>query len=234
MQLVVNKIKKSFGQKKVLQDISFIFEAGHIYALLGKNGSGKTTLFNCLNNNIDTDSGDAEYIDDNGVKNKLRPEYVGYVSATPILPGFLTGYEVVKFFIDINREKCKLTKDADYYLDMVKLNAEDRNRLIKDYSLGMKNKIQMLSFIITQPPIILLDEPITSLDIVTANHIKTIIRNMKENHIIIFSTHILNLAKELSDRIVVLNQGRLTNIENPPQNNDLLEKEVIKALGFEE
>ena len=233
MQLVVNKIAKSFGQKEVLRDISFTFESGYIYALLGKNGSGKTTLFNCLNGDIDIDSGKAEYIDAAGTRHQVEPEDVGYVSATPVLPGFLTGYEIVKFFIDINREKCKLTQNADDYLDMVKLNKEDRNRLIKDYSLGMKNKIQMLNFIITQPPIILLDEPITSLDIVTANQIKTILRKMKENHIIIFSTHLLNLAKEISDKIIVLNEGTLRSI-NLPENSTHLEQEVIKALGLEE
>ena len=91
--------------------------------------------------------------------------------------------------MDINREKLEQSGNhmtPDDYFDLVKLDPEDRNRLIKGYSHGMKNKVQMLCFMIAKPPVILLDEPLTSFDVVVALEMKNLLRAMKHNHIIIF------------------------------------------------
>lgn len=92
---------------------------------------------------------------------------------------------------------------------MVNITKEDRNRLLKDYSHGMKNKIQMLIQFIAHPDILLLDEPLTSLDVVVADEMKKL---FKKNHIIIFSPHIMELAVDLCDEIVILNKGKLSLI----------------------
>ena len=97
---------------------------------------------------------------------------------------------------------------------MIKIKEEDWYRLIKDYSHGMKNKMQMICFLITKPPVILLDEPLTSFDVVVAHEIKQMLKAMKQDHIIIFSTHILELAEDLCDEIVILNQGKLEAIDH--------------------
>ena len=77
MKLIVKNLKKSFEEKEVLKDINFEFEKGKIYGLLGRNGAGKTTFFNCLNEDIDIDTGEF-YIEDNNVKRKMEAEYIGY------------------------------------------------------------------------------------------------------------------------------------------------------------
>lgn len=92
---------------------------------------------------------------------------------------------------------------------MVNITKEDRNRLLKDYSHGMKNKIQMLIQFIAHPDILLLDEPLTSLDVVVADEMKKL---FKKNYIIIFSPHIMELAVDLCDEIVILNKGKLSLI----------------------
>ena len=84
---------------------------------------------------------------------------------------------------------------------------EDRDKLLKDYSHGMKNKMQMLVNIIAQPNILLLDEPLTSLDVVVAEEMKNLLRSLKDGRITIFSTHILDLALDLCDEIVLLSHG---------------------------
>lgn len=232
MQLELKKIKKSFDSKQVLKEVTFTFEKGKIYGLLGRNGAGKTTLFNCLSGEMQPDEGEAALIQD-GQSGALKPDDIGYVFATPILPEFLTGYEFLKFYMDINKEHIASEYTVDDYFDLIQIGPDDRHRLIKGYSHGMKNKMQMLCFIISKPPVILLDEPLTSLDVVVALEIKKLLREMKQDHIILFSTHILQLATDLCDEIVVLNDGRLEQVDHSIIGNPQFEEKIIHLLKDE-
>ncbi len=232
MQLELKDIKKSFGSKSVLEDISFTFEQGKIYGLLGRNGAGKTTLFNCLSGEMNPDEGEAFLVCDEQ-QSKLKPTNIGYAFSTPILPEFLTGYEFLKFYMDINKDHIPSGQTIEDYFDLIQIGAEDRHLLIKGYSHGMKNKMQMLCFIISKPPVILLDEPLTSLDVVVALEIKKLLREMKHEHIILFSTHILQLATDLCDEIVVLNDGRLEQVDNSIIGSPLFEEKIINMLKDE-
>lgn len=232
MRLVVEDIVKQFDEKKVLQGASFTFEKGKIYGLLGRNGVGKTTLFNCLSGEMSLDGGRA-LLDENGVVRELKHEDIGYVYSLPILPEFLTGYEFIKFFIDINKDKVQMDRNIDDYFDLMTITGEDRHRLIKGYSHGMKNKIQMLLFLITKPPIILLDEPLTSFDVIVALEMKNMLREMKSDHILIFSTHILQLASDLCDELVVLNNGKLSSVPIDLLHSAEFEQSIINLLKDE-
>lgn len=229
MQLILDNIVKRFENKKVLQDVSFTFEQGKIYGLLGRNGAGKTTLFNCLSGEMNMDSGKVS-IEDNGSVRKLSDQDIGYVYSLPILPEFLTGYEFVRFFMDINRNKLKMDQNIDSYFDMMSMTEEERHKLIKGYSHGMKNKLQMLLFLITKPPVILLDEPLTSFDVIVALEMKNLLREMKSNHILIFSTHILQLASDLCDELVVLNNGKLSSVPSELLHSPEFEQSIIHLL----
>ena len=137
MELRLNHVKKSFGDKTVLDDCSFVFQQGKIYGLLGRNGAGKTTLFNCLSDEIQPDMGNALICDDEG-EHVLLPDEIGYVFSVPVLPDFLTGEEFVRFFMDINRDRIETGASAETYFDLVQIDPEDRRKLIKGYSHGMK------------------------------------------------------------------------------------------------
>ena len=232
MKLVVKNLKKNFGKKEVLKDINFEFEKGKIYGLLGRNGAGKTTFFNCLNEDIEIDAGEF-YIEDNNTKRKMEAEDVGYVLSIPNVPEFLTGREFLKFFIDINKKRIEDEKTIDEYFDFMKIEKEDRDRLLKDYSHGMKNKMQMLVNIIANPNVLLFDEPLTSFDVVVAEEMKQMLREIKKNHIIIFSTHIMELALDLCDEIVILNKGILEEIDKNNLDNEQFKKKIIDALKEE-
>ena len=232
MKLVVKSLKKNFEKKEVLKDINFEFEKGKIYGLLGRNGAGKTTFFNCLNEDLDIDAGDF-YIEYNDVKRKMEAEDVGYVLSTPNVPEFLTAREFLKFFIDINKKRIKNEKTIDEYFDFMKIEEEDRDRLLKDYSHGMKNKMQMLVNIIANPNVLLLDEPLTSFDVVVAEEMKQMLREIKKDHIIIFSTHIMELALDLCDEIVILNKGILEEIDKDNIDNEHLKNKILEALKEE-
>ena len=233
MELQLTGIQKAFGAKEVLRDCTFSFEKGKIYGLLGRNGAGKTTLFNCLTDEVRPDGGQALLAADGGA-HPLKPEEIGYVFSTPVLPDFLTGYEFVRFYLDINAAKADPGKTIDDYFDLVKIAPEDRHRLIKGYSHGMKNKVQMLCFLIARPPVILLDEPLTSFDVVVALEIKQLLRQIRQDHIIIFSTHILQLATDLCDELVVLSEGRLQAVDPALLQSKNFEARIIDLLKDEE
>ncbi|GKX68121.1 ATP-binding cassette domain-containing protein [Inconstantimicrobium mannanitabidum] len=233
MKLVLNNVQKQFGDKQVLKDASFTFEKGKIYGLLGRNGAGKTTLFNCISEDIGCDGGEIMLQEGEDDKNTLSYSKVGYVFSEPVLPEFLTGHEFLKFYIDINKDKIKDLRTIDEYFDFMKIGKDDRNRLIRGYSQGMKNKMQMLCYLITRPAVILLDEPLTSFDVVVAIEIKNLLRKIKHDHIIIFSTHILELATDLCDEIVVLNNGELEHIDDKILKSPDFEKNIVEILKEE-
>ena len=171
MRFVIEHLAKSYEKKQVLRDIDFTFESGKIYGLLGRNGAGKTTLFNCLNRDIRADGG-SFCLEEDGERREVKPDDIGYVLSTPTVPEFLTGREFLKFFLDIHEGTIADPKPLGAYFDYVSIDPEDRDKLMKNYSHGMKNKMQMLINIIARPNILLLDEPLTSLDVVTAEEMK--------------------------------------------------------------
>ena len=233
MKLVIKDLIKSFEKKEVLKGINFEFEDGKIYGLLGRNGAGKTTLFNCLNEDIDITSGKF-FLKENNKEKTIESNDIGYVLSTPVVPEFLTGREFIKFFLEINKDKIKKVKTIDEYFDIVKISTEDRDLLLKDYSHGMKNKMQMLVNIIANPKILLLDEPLTSFDVVVAEEMEEILKSNKKDHITIFSTHIMDLALSLCDEIVLLNNGVLSIVEKKELNNNELRKKIINLLKEED
>lgn len=232
MQLMLDQITKSFGTKEVLKGASFTFEKGKIYGLLGRNGSGKTTLFNCVAAEFPADSGTVTLVEDDGQTREPKQGDIGYVLSTPVVPEFLTGLEFVKFLQEITGDQSGRTPDQ--WLDLVGLAPDDGRRLMRGYSHGMKHKIQMLCFLIGRPPVILLDEPLTSFDVVAALEMKKLLREMKENHIILFSTHILQLAADLCDEIVLLHQGELEGVDNAKIHTPEFESYIVDLLTQED
>ncbi|MFS0725973.1 ATP-binding cassette domain-containing protein [Paenibacillus sp. 1P07SE] len=230
MALVLQDLKKSFGQKQVLAGADFRFEQGKIYGLLGRNGAGKTTLFNCLGGEMPADGGSMKLVD--GAKTReLQADDVGYVYSMPILPEFLTGYEFIRFFIDVNEAAIAgRGDDVDALFDMMRIAQDDRHKLIKHYSHGMKNKVQMLLFLLMKPPVILLDEPLTSFDVIVALEMKQLLREMKGDHVLIFSTHILQLAADLCDELVILHGGKLSQVSTELLTRPDVEQQVIELL----
>lgn len=232
MKFIIEHLSKKFEDKQVLKDIDFTFEEGKIYGLLGRNGAGKTTLFNCLNRDIKLDGGDF-FLEVDGVRRKVDADDIGYVLSTPTVPEFLTGREFLKFFMEINERSIKNPKTIDEYFDYMSIDAGDRDKLLKDYSHGMKNKMQMLINIIAQPNILLLDEPLTSLDVVVAEEMKQLLRSLKQGRITIFSTHIMDLALDLCDEIVLLSHGELEVVEKSDLDSREFKDKIIAALREE-
>ena len=229
MKLDIINLSKSYKDNTVLSSINFTFNSNCIYGLIGRNGAGKTTFMNALDSVITIDSGEF-YLDDN----KLDTTDIGYVVSTPLVPEFLTGREFLEFYLDVHKDKIKDIKDIDYYFELVDLDKKDQNKLLKDYSHGMKNKIQLLINIISNPKIILLDEPLVSLDVIAQDNIKKLLKKLKKDHIIIFSTHILELATDLCDEIILLKDKEFTMVEKKSLSTKKYKDKIIKTLKEEE
>lgn len=226
MKLHIKDIKKNFSDKVVLTGASNTFSEDIIYGLLGKNGAGKTSLFNIIYDELDQDSESVE-IEEDGRLRDITFEDVGMVFAETLLPEFLTAYEYIKFIFDITDELKEYS--IDQYFDLVDIDKDDRHRLIKGYSSGMKSKLSMLAIYIQNPKIILLDEPLTAVDVISGQEIKNFIKELKKDHIIILSTHMMDLDKDISDEIVILNEGKLRSLENL-QKDENFEEIIIEAL----
>ena len=211
MELIIEHLQKSFEKKEVLKDISFTFKPGKIYGLLGRNGAGKTTLFNCLNQDITIDKG-IVLLQENNQQRALEIEDIGYVLSTPTVPEFLTAREFLKFFLEINEKQITDLKSIDEYFDYINIKKEDRDRLLKDFSHG----------------------PLTSLDVVVAEEMKNVLRHLKEDRILILSTHIMELALDLCDEIVILNHGRLQEVSKDQLDNDEFKDKILAMLREED
>lgn len=232
MELVIEGLKKTFDKKIVLNQIDFSFTQGKIFSILGRNGAGKTTLFRCISEDLSFEQG-AVSLAEEEEKRQLSFTDVGMVSASPVLPEFLTGYEFVNFFVKLNEEDLN-GKSIDDYFEMMRIEEADRHKLIKHYSYGMKNKLQLLCCLIRKPKIILLDEPLSSFDIIVSHEIKETLLEMKEDHIIIMATHIMQLAQDISDEIVLLKQGKLVEMNTMGLEGKEFEEYIIDALSEEE
>lgn len=225
MELDVLNLSKKYGSKEVLKDISFTFENNKIYGIIGRNGAGKTTFFQALNHDIDIDDGKILLN-----KQELQENNISFVPAVPNVPLFLTGREFLTFFLEINKNKIKSLKTIDEYFEMVDIGIEDQNKVMKEYSTGMKNKMQTLIGIISEKPILLLDEPLTSLDIVVQEEMKGLLRSIKKKRIVIITTHILDIALDLCDSILILKDEKMELVERKALNNKEYKTSIIKAL----
>lgn len=230
MKLIIDNIEKSFGENNVLKGAEHIFQNGKIYALLGRNGSGKTTLFDIISKKKKADKGSV-FIEIDGEKRELKQEDLFYMVANPLLPNFLTGREFLKFFIDVNPKRINEHRSLDELFDWIDFDKLERDYLIQTYSLGTRNKLQMLMFILLKPKIILMDEPLTSLDVVVQLQIKNLLKEMGKEHIILFSTHILQLATDLCDELVILSKGKLYSLPDEKLKDSNFEEEIIKLLS---
>lgn len=225
MKLILRNIKKEFNLIDVLKGCDFEFESGKIYGLLGRNGAGKTTLFNIIYSELEKDSGEI-LLEQEGVVDVVNPRDVGMVFAETFLPDFLTGYEFIKFFTEINGNKDN--KHASQYLNELGFKESDQNKLIKNYSSGMKSKISLLTIVLGNQKIILLDEPLTAVDIIMAEEIKRILRKLKDDHVVILSTHMLDLAKDLCDEIVLLHNGVLKPFVK--SDGEEMDEQIVREL----
>ncbi len=223
----IKNIKKTFGDFVALQDLSLSIPNNSIFGLLGSNGAGKTTTINMLTGLLNPDKGEIFILDLNSVDEiaEIRNK-VALVPQTISLYENLTVYENLEFFgsLYIN-DKNKLEYEIDQLLFALKLD-EKINVKICDLSGGYKRRCSIGCALIADPKILILDEPLTGIDLYTTKFIINFIKNLK-NTTIIFTTHSIKEAESICDRIVFLDKGNKI-LEGKPDN---IKKEYAHILG---
>lgn len=204
-------VHKSFDHRPALQDLSFSLEKGDIYGLLGPNGAGKTTTLKILAGLLSMDRGrifidDRPYDRQSGDLKRL----IAYVPDDPFLYPKLTGEEHLHFFADLYRVSRKdREKQFDFYFDYFEFESY-RKELVESYSAGTRQKLVISQALLVNPAILLLDEPLVSIDPLVGRKFKELLKKIaRRGTIAIVATHILSLAREISTRIGIIIRGKI-------------------------
>jgi len=200
-------VSKSFAENNVIRDISFSVEPGEIFGLLGPNGAGKTTLIRLLLDILKPDSGKIRVF--GGSLGPAAKDRIGYLPEERGLYRKTKLLDMLVYLAQLkNVPKKKAQTNAESLLKSLGLY-EYRGKRVEELSKGMQQKIQFLSSIIHEPELIILDEPFSGLDPISTKTVKDkIIEYRKAGRTVIFSTHMMEQAQKLCDRILMLNKGQ--------------------------
>lgn len=209
--LKIEHLTKTYGDKKAVDDLTLHIGAGEIYGFIGHNGAGKTTTIKSCCGILQFDKGEI-YID--GVSIKEDPlgckRKMAYIPDNPDIYNFMSGIKYLNFIADVY-EVSESDRNARIkkYADMFELT-DDLAQPVSAYSHGMKQKLVIISALIHEPKLMILDEPFVGLDPKASYEVKEIMRDMcSRGSAIFFSTHVLEVAEKLCDKIAIIKNGRL-------------------------
>ncbi|MFX0047432.1 MAG: ABC transporter ATP-binding protein [Candidatus Hermodarchaeota archaeon] len=210
----VRDLKKYFGEVRAVNGISFDVRKGEVFGLLGPNGAGKTTTIKLLLGLLEPLEGDINIFGLNPEREEvLMKKSVGYVSEEPLIFKSLTPKDLFNFIASIRRLDPKdATERVREYLESLDA-VEHYEQLIATLSHGNKQKMQIIASILHEPKLLILDEPVAGLDAKSVRVVKEILdMHTERGGAVLFSTHIMEIAEELCDRIAIINRGKLVAI----------------------
>ena len=209
--LKIENLSKSYGEKKAVIDLSIHIAPGEIYGFIGHNGAGKTTTLKACAGILQFDKG--EILVD-GVSMKKDPigckKKMAYIPDNPELYDFMTGLQYLDFIADIYGVTIEERKERIHKYASAFEIEKDLPALISSYSHGMKQKLAIISAWIHNPKLIMMDEPFVGLDPKAAKLLKDMMREVCDNGgAIFFSTHVLDVAEKLCDKVAIIKKGEL-------------------------
>ena len=209
--LKIENLSKSYGEKKAVIDLSIHIAPGEIYGFIGHNGAGKTTTLKACAGILQFDKGEI-FVD--GVSMKKDPigckKKMAYIPDNPELYDFMTGLQYLDFIADIYGVTIEERKDRIHKYASAFEIEKDLPALISSYSHGMKQKLAIISAWIHNPKLIMMDEPFVGLDPKAAKLLKDMMREVCDNGgAIFFSTHVLDVAEKLCDKVAIIKKGEL-------------------------
>ena len=209
--LEIKHLTKTFGEKKAVDDLSIEIKSGEIYGFIGHNGAGKTTTLKSVCGIQSFDSGEITL---DGVSVTADPltfkKQIAYIPDNPDLYDFMTGIKYLNFIADIFGVGEKERRERiEKYADIFELTA-DLAQPVGAYSHGMKQKLALISAWIHEPRMIIMHEPFVGLDPVASHKLKEMMREVCDaGGAIFFSTHVLDVAEKLCDKVAIIKEGKL-------------------------
>ncbi len=210
----VENLVKTFGDVVAVNGLTFDVEPGEIFGLLGPNGAGKTTTVKILLGLLEEDSGEIEVFGLDPSKEEIKiKDRIGYVSEDPLIYRSMTPRMLFNFISSIrNLDEKETTEKLRYYFESLEA-VEYYDKLIATLSRGNKQKMQVIASLLHDPDLLIMDEPLTGLDAKSAKVLKEILElHTERGGSVIFSTHILEVAEEVCDRIAIMDKGKLVAI----------------------
>lgn len=209
--LRIENLTKKYGEKIAVHDLTLHIEPGQIYGFIGHNGAGKTTTLKAATGILRFDSGEI-YIDGHSIKNDPLEckKIMAYIPDNPDLYEFYSGIKYLNFIADVYGVPAGVRDERiRKYADLFELT-DDLGALISSYSHGMKQKLAIISALIHEPKLLIMDEPFVGLDPKAAFTVKGLMRELCSNGgAIFFSTHVLEVAEKLCDKVAIIKGGKL-------------------------
>ena len=228
----VNNVTKKYGNFIAVESINFQIEEGEIIGLLGPNGAGKSTTMNMITGYIEPSEGEIIIGGHDILTNPNKAkEQIGYMPESVPLYQDLTVKEFVSYMADLKKvsktEKKEKVQEALEKTNLVEVS----NKLIKNISRGYKQRVSLAGALVTNPKILILDEPTVGLDPKQITEIRELIKSLEGKHTIILSSHILSEVSQICKKVIIINKGKIVAIDTPQNlENKTNQGNIIKLI----
>lgn len=228
----VKNVTKKYGNFIAVEDINFQIEEGEIIGLLGPNGAGKSTTMNMITGYIEPSEGEIIIGGHDILKNPNKAKaQIGYMPEGVPLYQDLTVKEFVSYMADLKKvsktEKKEKVQEALEKTNLVEVS----NKLIKNISRGYKQRVSLAGALVTNPKILILDEPTVGLDPKQITQIRELIKSLEGKHTIILSSHILSEVSQICKKVIIINKGKIVAIDTPQNlENKTNQGNIIKLI----
>ena len=209
--LRIEHLTKTYGEKRAVDDLSLHIAPGEIYGFIGHNGAGKTTTLKSVVGILQFDAGEI-YIDGHSVKTEplVCKRLFAYIPDNPDLYDFMSGIKYLNFIADIFGVSAEVRKERIAKYAAIFELTDDLGQPIASYSHGMKQKLAIIAAWLHDPKLVIMDEPFVGLDPKASHLLKGMMRELCDNGgAIFFSTHVLEVAEKLCDKVAIIKAGRL-------------------------
>lgn len=209
--LEIKNLTKKFGDKVAVDNIDLSVKSGEIYGFLGPNGAGKTTTIKMIVGMLMPDGGSINVDGIDAINDDVEAKrQIAYVPDSPEIYDIMTGRQYLNFIADVfELSDEERNKQIDRYAEVFEMK-ENLDVMIAGYSHGMKQKIVIMGALIHSPKLLILDEPMVGLDAKSSFRLKEIMRALAdEGRTVFFSTHVMEVAENLCDRIGIINRGKI-------------------------
>ena len=224
----VRKLCKSYGERQAISNLSFTIEKGDVVGLLGPNGAGKSTTMKIITGFMAPTSGEAKIcgfdVFEDPIEVKKR---IGYLPETPPLYTEMIVEDYLKFVAELKGvEKVRLKSLVDKALVKTQL-VDVRHRLIRNLSKGFKQRVGIAQALVSDPEVLILDEPTVGLDPKQVAEIRDLIKELRGEHTIILSTHILPEVQATCNKVIIIHEGKIVAQDSIDQIEKLNQGTII-------